>query len=230
MVKTFLAYGFAMIAAAILFIVVTNYLPTPDPVKQPSQIAEDDPLHTIKQFAEELCGSFSQGGSDQSVAFQGDAEAKLKGVLDKLADMGVSGTAKFDSGKYVGVLQKELGKELQSVRDCRLTVWQDLRVTVLSGQQSASVTQTSNSAFSFTSSGWIDENDLTQYSSAQLRLMRNELYARYGYRFKSADLRQHFSKQAWYNPDTDEATVAYKRMTAMERSNVLLIKAEEARR
>jgi hypothetical protein len=230
MVKKALALGFVLIAAAILVIVVTNNMPTPEPKRQVSELDQGDPLLTIKTFAEELCGSFASGGSDQSVAFQGDAEAKLKGVLEKLTDLGVKGTTNFDSKKYVGVLREELGKELQSVRDCRLTVWQDLKVSVISGQQSVSVNQSSSQSLSIVSTGWVETDDLSQYSKSELRVMRNELYAKYGYRFKSADLREYFSAQPWYKPNTDDATVAYKRMTAMERSNVLLIKEEEARR
>jgi hypothetical protein len=34
----------------------------------------------------------------------------------------------------------------------------------------------------------------------ELRLMRNEIYARHGKTFKSKDLRDYFSKQSWYEP------------------------------
>ncbi len=35
----------------------------------------------------------------------------------------------------------------------------------------------------------------------QLRLMRNEIFARYGYIFKSDDLKEYFSKKIWYAPE-----------------------------
>lgn len=40
---------------------------------------------------------------------------------------------------------------------------------------------------------------MASLSKTELRLMRNEIFARHGYIFKSADLRNHFSKQPWYN-------------------------------
>ena len=37
-------------------------------------------------------------------------------------------------------------------------------------------------------------------SASELRLMRNEIFARYGYIFKSEDLARHFSNKKWYQP------------------------------
>jgi len=49
---------------------------------------------------------------------------------------------------------------------------------------------------------WKDKySDLESKTPAELRLLRNEIYARHGRQFKSADLRKYFSKQPWYKPD-----------------------------
>lgn len=40
-----------------------------------------------------------------------------------------------------------------------------------------------------------------EYTKEELRLMRNTIYAQYGYDFKSADLKKYFSQFAWYMPD-----------------------------
>ncbi|MCX2679284.1 YARHG domain-containing protein [Galbibacter sp. EGI 63066] len=41
----------------------------------------------------------------------------------------------------------------------------------------------------------------TNHSKSQLRLLRNTIYARYGYDFDSPDLKEYFSQFAWYMPD-----------------------------
>lgn len=41
------------------------------------------------------------------------------------------------------------------------------------------------------------EASLAGKSLRELRLLRNEIFARHGYIFQSEDLQQHFSQQAW---------------------------------
>lgn len=60
-----------------------------------------------------------------------------------------------------------------------------------------------------------------------LRWMRNEVFARHGWRFKSDDLRAHFEAQPWYAPVERNAQVS---LTAVERFNVERIRAREAAR
>jgi serine/threonine protein kinase len=47
----------------------------------------------------------------------------------------------------------------------------------------------------------ITEADIANFSPEQLRLARNEIYARHGYEFKSEDLQNYFSQKLWYTPD-----------------------------
>jgi hypothetical protein len=57
--------------------------------------------------------------------------------------------------------------------------------------------------------------------------MRNEIYARHGYVFNSADLKAYFSKQPWYKPLNNNSAV---KLTPIENLNVELIKGNiEAR-
>jgi hypothetical protein len=70
----------------------------------------------------------------------------------------------------------------------------------------------------------LSENDIKTYSKSDLRLMRNEIFARYGYRFKSDDLRLHFTNKDWYSPKRDNADEF---LTDIERKNIDLIKRLE---
>lgn len=60
---------------------------------------------------------------------------------------------------------------------------------------------------------------------AQLRIARNEIYARHGRIFKSPDLAAHFAKFAWYKPVADEVT-----LSPVEQANVSLLQEAEASR
>jgi len=61
-------------------------------------------------------------------------------------------------------------------------------------------------------------DDLANLSLAQLRIARNEIYARHGHRFKSADLADYFSKKSWYQPSADESP-----LSPIEQANIELI-------
>lgn len=54
-------------------------------------------------------------------------------------------------------------------------------------------------------------------TASELRLMRNEIFARYGYIFKSEDLTEHFNSKQWYNPT--KANVD-DQLTAVDKSNI----------
>ena len=60
-----------------------------------------------------------------------------------------------------------------------------------------------------------------------LRLLRNEIFARHGYKFKSEDLRVFFGMMEWYKPDTNDINELRKRLNITEMTNVGVINAEE---
>ena len=66
---------------------------------------------------------------------------------------------------------------------------------------------------------YITEDDLKGFDRWQCTLALNEIYARNGYRFKDADLRNYFEAQSWYNPDTNDSNKAVSRFNAYERTN-----------
>lgn len=68
--------------------------------------------------------------------------------------------------------------------------------------------------------------DVQGKSKRELRLMRNEIYARHGYCFSSS-LKQHFEKQAWYRCTTNDGAILYQRFSQIERDNVKFIKGFE---
>ena len=70
--------------------------------------------------------------------------------------------------------------------------------------------------------------DIAGKSKRELRIMRNEIYARHGYRFGQYDLRTHFKKKSWYKPTTTNGAYLYNNyLTEIERDNVKFIQRYE---
>jgi len=70
--------------------------------------------------------------------------------------------------------------------------------------------------------------DIAGKSKRELRIMRNEIYARHGYRFGQSDLQTHFEKKSWYKPITTDGGDLYNNhFTQIERDNVKFIRQYE---
>jgi hypothetical protein len=70
----------------------------------------------------------------------------------------------------------------------------------------------------------ITMEQLEFFSRDDLRILRNTIYARYGYRFNSKDLQEHFSKFAWYNGVTNNVD---NKLTAVDIGNIELVQRAE---
>lgn len=72
------------------------------------------------------------------------------------------------------------------------------------------------------------DSDVSDLSKPQLRLARNEIFARHGYEFKDQDLQDYFDKKSWYTPVTDDEEEIYKdELSQIEKDNIDLIKQYE---
>lgn len=75
-----------------------------------------------------------------------------------------------------------------------------------------------------TSTKTLAVSDVNNMLKQELRIMRNEIYARHGYSFKKKDMREYFDAQEWYMPmHTDIRT----NLTEVEKKNVTLIRRYE---
>lgn len=70
----------------------------------------------------------------------------------------------------------------------------------------------------------LTEADVENLRPADLRIMRNEIYARHGYNFQLADMRKHFDEKDWYMAVSQDVT---DNLTETERKNAALIKRYE---
>ena len=76
--------------------------------------------------------------------------------------------------------------------------------------------------YHITGSRKLTYDDIKGLSSRELRIMRNEIYARHGYIFQDAMLRDHFLQKPWYTPQTKNVA-----LSSIEQYNVLFIKSYE---
>jgi hypothetical protein len=79
-----------------------------------------------------------------------------------------------------------------------------------------------------TSTRRLTDADIAGKSKRELRIMRNEIFARHGYRFGTDYLQTHFEKKSWYKPSTtDGADLYHNHFTQIERDNVKFIRQYE---
>ncbi len=71
------------------------------------------------------------------------------------------------------------------------------------------------------------ETELSSLSKDELRLARNEIYARHGRKFDSEDLREYFGNQSWYEGTIDPSDFTEDLLNEYERANVDTIMAVE---
>lgn len=98
-----------------------------------------------------------------------------------------------------------------------------------SGQQPAEAVSTpaadSRDFVSLVTTRKLTAADLKGYTKAELRLMRNTIYALHGRIFKSNDLKQYFSQFSWYKPSVTE--ISKGSLSPIEVANLDLIQKYE---
>jgi hypothetical protein len=71
---------------------------------------------------------------------------------------------------------------------------------------------------------WITIDQLFDFSGNDLRILRNTIYAKHGYKFNSIDLQNHFSKFYWYN---GEFANVDSKLTIVDIENIKVIQEME---
>lgn len=78
--------------------------------------------------------------------------------------------------------------------------------------------------FFFASNMLLNDCQFRRFDKPTLRIMRNAILARHGYRFQSKDLQEYFANEPWYKPAASNDGI---RLTFIEQLNVELIKHVE---
>jgi len=96
--------------------------------------AQQQALAQIIKTANEICQSAPLEETSQGINLKGDANAKLGGLVGKLADLGIAGAGEYQTNRSMGVLQKDLIIAIQSANGCKLEVFKALEVDLLRGR------------------------------------------------------------------------------------------------
>jgi len=70
----------------------------------------------------------------------------------------------------------------------------------------------------------LTDADLSGMSKYDLKIMRNEIFARHGYIFKTPEMKSYFSAQSWYNGQYSDVSSM---LTSIESQNIAFIKRYE---
>ena len=92
------------------------------------------------------------------------------------------------------------------------------------GESTTKGADSSDDEYEWLSERQINSDDVEGMSKDELRILRNFIFARHGYIFKSADLAEYFSKFEWYTPRSHDV---YNELSSIERQNVDQIKIYE---
>ncbi len=100
-------------------------------INQSNAVAKDldsrhQALNAISEFADNLCGEIKEKGTKSVKGISGKAKADLPGFLKKMVNIGIEGSAKFQTTEYQGVLQEDLANVLKDTRDCKYKVFEKL--------------------------------------------------------------------------------------------------------
>lgn len=79
----------------------------------------------------------------------------------------------------------------------------------------------------YSDSTYLTDSDLRIMSSEELRIARNEIFARYGRMFNDVELQNYFSKCSWYEPLIKPENFNENQLNEYEKANIQLIKQHE---
>ena len=79
----------------------------------------------------------------------------------------------------------------------------------------------------YTAEDVVERYFLRGFSKEELKLARNEIFARHGYYFSDEDLLTYFALCSWYYPDPDITTTNDVHLSAQEKKNVSIIRDYE---
>lgn len=76
----------------------------------------------------------------------------------------------------------------------------------------------------------LTESEISGLTKDELRLARNEIYARHGLMFQAEDLQEYFGRQSWYNPTIPAGQFDENILNSYEKENLQLLQKLENRK
>ena len=83
--------------------------------------------------------------------------------------------------------------------------------------------------FPESSQQFLTEQDLAGYTKSELRIGRNEIYARHGRMFRDIKLQEHFLEKVWYQPTVMPDAFQESVLSSLEKANISRLYSAETR-
>lgn len=205
--------------------------PTPIPVKVETFNPDDfwdywystDGLVTINIYnisQDSVSFSFSQTDAGQTQSVSADVTAEVAGTaaafsFTDTAGNAASGNLTFDNGQlYLRATTAEPVSSVYPNVSCIMSRTQvqlqpDPTVTPTPAEQAQNTAETGEYFFPESSNRYLTDEEISAYSSDQLELAKNEIYARHGRQFVTDYIADYFNSKSWYqgtiDPDTFDA-------------------------
>lgn len=213
--------------------------PTPRPTATPTPVPEQrvtfnpddfwdywystDGLVTINIYnisQDSVSFSFSQTDAGQTQSVSADVTAEVAGTavafsFTDTAGNAASGNLTFDNGQlYLRATTAEPVSSVYPNVSCIMSRTQvqlqpDPTVTPTPAEQAQNTAETGEYFFPESSNRYLTDEEISAYSSDQLELAKNEIYARHGRQFVTDYIADYFNSKSWYqgtiDPDTFDA-------------------------
>ena len=213
--------------------------PTPRPTATPTPIPKEkvsfnpddfwdywystDGLVTINIYnisQDSVSFSFSQTDAGQTQSVSADVTAEVAGTaaafsFTDTAGNAASGNLTFDNGQlYLRATTAEPVSSVYPNVSCimgrtQVQLQPDPTVTPTPAEQAQNTAETGEYFFPESSNRYLTDEEISAYSSDQLELAKNEIYARHGRQFVTDYIADYFNSKSWYqgtiDPDTFDA-------------------------
>lgn len=207
----------------------TSIAPEPKPIPEPVPETAPEPVAPIASPKSTTTEASQNTGKSTNTAMISVVAVSIIIIVGAILWYVFSG--KEDNNSYVSTYEPET--EIVNEQETQVTADNNTETT----------TQTSNDynedypedemmgtdcaqedLYDFACQREVTANDIGYMTKEDLRIMRNWIYARHGYIFKSRDLKEYFSQYSWYSPRYSDVS---SQLSKIEKRNVEFIKRHE---
>ena len=189
-------------------------------------------LITSIKVNHQLAGKYINTNTKKNIVFLADNQnaSGITGVQDyKFEDSYdiPSEVITFSNKKSFYYEVTEYGLDLFNAKNTQYDDWEKgakIMSLVKTGWLNSDSLKTISGKYPFASAVVLIDEILSCYSSQKLAIMRNEIFARHGLIFKSAQTNKYFTQQRWYKPAIENVD---DKLSELERLNIRLIRRYE---
>jgi hypothetical protein len=135
-----------------------------------------------------------------------------------------------ETEKKINELESKLKKQDEQIQQQKIESLEseidkkDAEIQAIKSQNKSNFYAQGSGLYPQTSMRYLTYSDISHLNSYELKIMRNEIFARHGYIFQTRDMSDYFNAQNWYRPLFKDVS---SKLSEIERANVKFIKQYE---